>query len=58
MCVQDDSHLANTCDREGGPFLMMPIFGYEVDDFSYVACWIQGSIHIIDGEGSGETLPV
>jgi len=37
---------------------MIPILDYEVDDFSYVACFIEGSIHIIDGDGSGETLAV
>jgi len=56
MCVHDDSHLANTCDREVA-FLMIPIFDYEVNDFSYVACLIRFHPHY-SWEGSGETLAV
>jgi len=37
---------------------MIPILDYEVNDFGDVACLIEGSIHIIDGDGSGETLGV
>jgi len=29
---------------------MIPILDYEVDEFSDVACFMEGSIHIIDRE--------
>ena len=53
---EDDGHSADTCDVEGGSFRMIPILDYEADDFSYLACFIMGSIHIIDRDGSGEML--
>ena len=53
---EDDGHLANTCDMEDGPFQMIPILDYEVDNFSLVGCFIKGSVLIIDMDGSGETL--
>ena len=37
---------------------MIPILNHEVDDFSYVAHFVKGSIHIIDRDGSGEMLGV
>jgi len=37
---------------------MIPILDYEVNDFSYVACFVKGSIHIIDRDGSREMLGV
>jgi len=35
---------------------MITILDHEVDNFNDVACPIEGYIHIIDGDGSGETL--
>ena len=37
---------------------MIPILNYEVDNFSDVACFIEGSIHIVDRDGLGELLGV
>ena len=53
---EDDGCSANACDMEGDPFRMISILDYEVNDFGYIACFIKGSIHIIDRDGSGETL--
>jgi len=53
---EDDGHSADACDMEGGPFQMILILDYEVNNFSYVACFIYGSIHLLDRDGSGETM--
>jgi len=53
---KDDGFPTDICDVEGGPFQMIPILDYEVYDFSYVAHFVKGSVHIIDRDGSGETL--
>ena len=56
-CVpKNDGHSADTCDVEGGPFQIIPILDNEVNDFSYVAHFIKGSVQVIDRDGSGETL--
>jgi len=34
---------------------VIPILDYEIDDFSDVAGFIEGPIHVVDGDGSGET---
>src|SRR5882672_4111018 len=49
---------ANTCDVEGGPLQMIPILDHEVKDFSDVASIIEGPVHIVDRDGSRETLGV
>ena len=35
---------------------MIPILDHEVNDFGDVASIIEGPIHIVDRDGSGETL--
>jgi len=35
---------------------MTSILDYKVDNFSDVASFAEGSIHVIDGVGSGEAL--
>jgi len=32
---------------------MIPILDYEVNDFGDAACFVEGSIHIIDRDGLG-----
>ena len=53
---EDDGCSADPCDMEGGLFQMIPILDYEVNNFSYVAHFVKGSIHVIDRDGSRETL--
>ena len=48
--------MANTSDVEGGSFHMTSILDYKVNTFSDVASFIEGSIHVIDGDGDGEVL--
>jgi len=55
---EDDSHPANTCDMEGGSFLMIPVLDHEVDNFSDVASIIEGPIHIVDRDSLREKLGV
>src|SRR5467141_2296621 len=56
-CVSEDNgHSANTHDMEGGSFRMVPILDHEVNDFSDVASIIEGPIHVVDWDGSRETL--
>jgi len=35
---------------------MIPILDYEVNNFSYVASFIKGSVHVKYRDGCGETL--
>jgi len=35
---------------------MIHKLNYEINDFSDIACFIEGSIHFIDNYGSGEML--
>jgi len=41
---------------KGGPLQMIPILDHEVDDFGDVASIVEGPIHIVDRDGSRETL--
>jgi len=50
---EDDGCLADTSDIEGGSFQITSILDYQIDDFSDVASFIKGSIHVIDRDGSG-----
>jgi len=34
---------------------MTPILDYNIYDFSYVAHFIKGSVHVIDGDALGDT---
>ena len=54
----NDGHSSNTCDMEGSSFWMMPILDHEVHDFSDVAGIVEGPIHVVDRDGSGEMLGV
>ena len=53
---KDNGGSANTRDVEGGSFRMVPMVDHEVDDFCDVASIIEGPIHIVDRDGSRETL--
>ena len=37
---------------------MIPILVYQIYDFSYIAHFIKGSVHIIERGGSGKMLGV
>ena len=54
--TEDDGCSANFHDMEGGSFRVTSVLDYEVNNFSDVADFIKGSIHIIDRDGSGEAL--
>ena len=53
---EDDGRSANARDMEGGSFRVISILDYEVDDFGDVASIIEGSIYIVDRDGSREAL--
>jgi len=55
---KDDGCSANAHDMEGGSFRVISILDYEVDNFSDVASIIEGSIYIVDRDGSREALGV
>ena len=50
---EDDGCSSDSCDMEGGLFQVTSILDHEINDFSDVASFIKGSIHIIDRKGSG-----
>src|SRR5882724_10667 len=54
--AEDDGCSSDSCDMEGGLFQVTSILDHEINDFSDVASFIKGSIHIIDRNGSGEVL--
>jgi len=53
---EDDGHSANAHDMEGGSFRVISILDYEVDNFGDVASIIEGSIYIVDRDGSRDAL--
>jgi len=53
---EDNGQSANSCDMNSGSFRVTSILDHEVNNFSDVASFIKGSIHIIDRDGSGEAL--
>ena len=58
-CVSEDNGgSTNTHNMEGGSFQMVPVMDHEVDDFCDVASIIEGPIHVVDRDGSRETLGV
>jgi len=54
--AEDDSHLANTSDMEGGSLQVTLVLDDEVHNLSNVSGLIEGSIYIIDRNGLGEAL--
>jgi len=56
-CVaEEDSHLANTSAMEGGSLQVTLVLDDEVHNLSNVTGLIEGSIYIIDRNGSWEVL--
>jgi len=53
---KDNGHSANTSDMEGGLLQITSILDYMINNFNDVAGLIESSIHIVDRDGSGETL--
>ena len=56
--AEDDSHLTDTSDMEGGSFQVALVLDDEVHDVSNVTGFVEGSIYVIDGNGLGEAMGV